>query len=249
MDFQFLVIAVFLGVFFAMKAFAVALSPKSGWSFLFRAPVFAPFTERRGLRKNPASVKRLKERFLFLACANVIAVELYQYIFSAFEFGHAAQAWLFAPYIYLFTNLMGTSAQCLGLLTKEIPADIHNFPYLAKSVSEFWGKRWNIWVGDWLAVISKRFVPRPGPFRLFVAFALSGLFHELIIAAPFYLHSGRNYFGLMSAFFMLQFFFTLADKKLFSNAPDVVRRAFLWIALLGPMPLFINPSVLSFFGF
>ena len=248
MDYQLLAIAVFLAAFFAMKALALMVSG-TDWTFLYRSPVFAPFSEKRALRKNRSSVKRLKERFIFLAIANIVLIEAYQFLFAQYSFSQVLKAWLFAPYLYFFTNLLGTSAQCLGLLTKEIPADIHNHPYLSKGLSEFWAKRWNVWVGDWLAVVSRKLSVRPGSFRLFTAFALSGFFHELIIALPYYLSSGKNYFGLMTTFFMLQFLFVLLDKKLFVAAGKLPRKLFLWFSLLAPMPLFVNPSTLAFFGF
>lgn len=249
MDLQLIVITTFFISFALMKALGICASPGTGLSFFFRSPVFAPFSEKRALKKNEASIIRLKDRFLILSIANVAAVEIYQLVFTNYEITLAMKAWLFAPFIYLFTNLLGVSAQCLGLLTKEIPADIHNQPYLSKSLSEFWGRRWNIWVSDWLAVISRKWAPKDQSFRTFFAFLFSGIFHEVIVALPYYIYSGKSYFGYMSLFFMIQFLATALDKKVISQTNPSFRRAFLWSAILIPMPLFNNPSTLAFFGF
>lgn len=251
MEFQLLVIAVFLVAFLGMKAAALYTTPGTGLSFLYRSPVFAPISEKRSLKKNQASISRLKSRFLFIAVSNILALEFYQFLFSSFEFPLVLKAWIFAPFIYLFTNLLGISAQCLGLLTKEIPTDLHNAPYLSESISEFWANRWNIWVGDWLAIVSKKISNSRGIFRLFVAFALSGLFHELFISLPYYIHTGESYFGYMTLFFLFQFLFIGVDKRVLANSnfPAGARRAFFWFSILAPMPLFINRPVLAFFGF
>ncbi|MEX1099723.1 MAG: MBOAT family protein [Bacteriovoracaceae bacterium] len=248
MSYQLYVIAVFLGAFIFMKWLAVKSAPGLDISFLYRSPVFAPFSQKRNLKKNQASVKRLKERFLFLAVANILGIEFYQFLFSSFTFPIFIKAWLFCPYIYLFTNLLGVSAQALGLLGKELPPDLHNHPYLSKNLSEFWGKRWNTWVRDWLAQTSKR-LARSREQRTFLAFVFSGIFHEIIIAVPFYFYTGENDFGLMTSFFFLQYLGVALDKKLLSKKSPALRKPFMWAALLLPMPLFINPAVLAFFGF
>ena len=249
MDFQLTAIAAFLVTYFVMKASALVSTPNAGWSFLYRSPVFAPFSERRNRKKSQSSVKRLKNRFLIVASANIIAIELYQLLFHSFDFSVTIKGYLFAPFIYLFTNLAGVSAQCLGLLTKELPVDIHNHPYRAKNLGEFWARRWNVWVGDWLAVTSKKLAPRSRQSRLLLAFVLSGLFHEVIIATPYYLVKGESFFGHMTLFFLLQYLFVAIDKQVLAKAAPGVRRLFLWSALIAPMPLFNNPSVLAFFGF
>lgn len=247
MNYQLLAISMFIGAFISMKALALKLSPKTSFSFLYRTPVFAPFSEKRALKKNEAGVKRLKERFLFFAVLNILGIEFYQFLFSSFQFPLAVKSWLFSPYIYLFTNLLGVSAQALGLLAKDLPADLHNHPYLSKSISEFWGKRWNTWVRDWLALVSKKLAPS-NKERTFLAFAFSGIFHEVIIAIPYYLYSGENYFGLMTLFFFIQYLAVAYDKSVLSKSFPELRKPFLWLALFAPMPLFINPSVLAFFG-
>jgi predicted DCC family thiol-disulfide oxidoreductase YuxK len=78
---------------------------------------------------------------------------------------------------------------------------IMNRPLRSTSVSEFWGRRWNAAFND-LAV---RLVFRPiarttGPAAAtLIAFAVSGLIHELVISLP----AGSG-FGLPTAYFLVQ---------------------------------------------
>lgn len=247
MDFQLIVIAVFFAVFFLMKALALMAYPKAGASFMYRSPLFTPLSLRRSQPQSQKELLRLKKRFLLISISSVIGIEFYRHLFSSVELGAQAKAWVFAPYIYIFTNLLGTSAQFLGLLTKELPADIHNHPYRAKSISEFWSKRWNTWVGDWLASLSLKIFPKARTLRVLCAFLLSGFFHEAIISLPYWLYTKENLFGWMTLFFFIQFIFVSIDKK--SKLSPKLRLAFMWIGILLPMPLFINKSVLAFFGF
>jgi alginate O-acetyltransferase complex protein AlgI len=87
---------------------------------------------------------------------------------------------------------------------------IMNHPLRSTSVSEFWGRRWNAAFND-LAV---RLVFRPvarhtgAVAATLIAFAVSGFVHELVISLP----AGAG-FGLPTAYFLLQGFAVLAERK------------------------------------
>lgn len=78
---------------------------------------------------------------------------------------------------------------------------IMNRPLLSTSVSEFWGRRWNAAFND----LALRLVFRPvaratGPVgATLIAFAVSGLIHELVISLP----AGAG-FGLPTGYFLAQ---------------------------------------------
>ena len=247
MNYQLLVIVCFLSAFILMKVWALKLSPSSAINFFFNTPVFAPTSCKRNQEINAKNLKHLKRHFFLFSVLGVAGIEFYQFVFKQWEMPLAMKSVLFYPYIYIFTNLLGLMGQVWSLLGKQLAADLHNKPYLASSVSEFWGKRWNIWISDWLGLVSKKFSKNPST-RLFLAFFLSSLYHEAVIALPFYLWKGKNYFGWMSLFFMSQYISVAVDKKILSKKFPALRRPFLWIALILPAPLFVNPSVLSFFG-
>ena len=87
---------------------------------------------------------------------------------------------------------------------------IMNRPLRSTSVSEFWGRRWNAAFND-LAV---RLVVRPVARHTgtvaatLIAFAVSGLIHELVISLP-----ARDGFGLPTAYFIFQGLGILAEHS------------------------------------
>ena len=72
-------------------------------------------------------------------------------------------------------------------------ASLMNRPLRSRSISEFWGKRWNTPFRD----LTHRFLFRPAtrrlamPVALLAAFAASGIVHELVISVP----AGAGYGG------------------------------------------------------
>lgn len=123
---------------------------------------------------------------------------------------------------------------------------IHRHPILAGSVSEFWGKRWNTWVADWLRQMI--FVPmRNRPvFALFVAFGFSGLLHEFIINVPLEALHGVNNLGSMMIFFPLQAVGIVIEKRI-GAGHAVLQRALVWLIIFVPAPLIFNEGILRIF--
>src|SRR5579863_5873844 len=92
--------------------------------------------------------------------------------------------------IALFWQTMGIDAQ-----------PIMSKPILSKTLSEFWGKRWNLGFRQ----LAHEFIFRPLHRRAGVAvagllvFVASGLIHDLVISLP-----ARGGYGLPTAYFVLQ---------------------------------------------
>jgi alginate O-acetyltransferase complex protein AlgI len=89
-------------------------------------------------------------------------------------------------------------------------APIMNRPLLSTSVSEFWGRRWNAAFNDLAVRLIFRPVARHTTVlaATLIAFAVSGLIHELVISLP----AGAG-FGLPTAYFLVQGLGVLAERS------------------------------------
>jgi predicted DCC family thiol-disulfide oxidoreductase YuxK len=89
-------------------------------------------------------------------------------------------------------------------------APIMNRPLRSTSVSEFWGRRWNAAFNDLAARLVFRPVARHTTLvaATLIAFAVSGLIHELVISLP----AGAG-FGLPTAYFLVQGLGVLAERS------------------------------------
>jgi len=87
---------------------------------------------------------------------------------------------------------------------------IMHSPVLATSLSDFWGKRWNLGFRQ----LSYNLVFRPirantdAGFALLMSFLASGLIHDLVISLP-----ARGGYGLPTAYFLLQGYGILFERS------------------------------------
>ncbi|MBA2405268.1 MAG: hypothetical protein H0V66_10895 [Bdellovibrionales bacterium] len=149
--------------------------------------------------------------------------------------------------IYLFTEFLGGLGQLLFYFSAKAVPPIHNHPLTSKSLGEFWGKRWNFWVRDWLRDVSqvhrKHLIKKLG-----ITFLVSGMFHELMVNLPHFLFYRQSFFGNMTLYFIIQGLGLWVEKKWLQKAPSALRLIYLWTIVLVPSPIFINQPLLIFFG-
>lgn len=109
-------------------------------------------------------------------------------------------------------------------------------PLAARSLGEFWGRRWNL---AFTAVARER-IFKPVSRRwgaswgVMATFAFSGLLHDLLISVP----AGGGY-GLPSAYFLLQGLLVLAERRW-----SLEGRAWALFWLAAPLPLLFHPPFL-----
>lgn len=149
--------------------------------------------------------------------------------------------------IYFFTEALGSFGQGLFLLRSSPVFPIHHRPLSAPSLSQFWGRRWNLWVQDWISDLGRGFHRRPR-MKILVSFLGSGLFHEAMVNLPHWISTGENYFGTMLAYFLIQGGGLYVDKRWVSGLSPLFRRLYGLLVVTLPAPLFINVPVLRFFG-
>lgn len=178
--------------------------------------------------------------FLFLTLYTVTLTQEYLSPLNYWE------TLLFSPLIYFFTEALGALGQLLFFRHKTLP--IHRHPAKSISLSDFWGRRWNLWIQDWLRDVTSGLHHRQSKKRILTVFILSGLFHEAMVNLPYWVVYKKSYFGTMMAYFIIQAVALWVDKKMVRHAPRAFRRLYLWLAVVLPSPLFINGSLLTFFG-
>lgn len=99
-------------------------------------------------------------------------------------------------------------------------------PAKATSLTDFWGRRWNIAFRD-LAhnFIFKPFAAKFGTkIALCLSFIFSGILHELVISVP----AGGGY-GLPTGYFFLQAIGMLLERRLFKNVHSSKKHIARWL--------------------
>ncbi len=244
-NYQFVFVVNFLFCFLFMKALSWIMTPPLKrppfFSFLFTSP----YLSVRSLRVSPPppTASPWMGLLLFTVLTGIIFVGVFEFL-SPIEYGDRI---VLGVGIYFFTESLGALGQSLFSWRKENIFPIHHHPLSSPSLSEFWGRRWNLWVQDWIADVGR-------PFRgshktkIVASFLFSGLFHEAMVNLPHWIISGESYFGTMLAYFFIQGAGLYLDKKIFRHQSPILRRIFCWLVVVLPAPLFINVPVLRFFG-
>ena len=107
--------------------------------------------------------------------------------------------------------------KCLGLVWRAlgIPATpLMRAPICSRSLSEFWGRRWN----TGFSIPARRYLMEPIARKfgtvagLLAVFLVSGLVHELVISVP----AGAGY-GLPTLYFLIQAGALIVERKTGAN--------------------------------
>lgn len=125
---------------------------------------------------------------------------------------------------------------------------IMDHPFRSTSTAEFWGRRWNGAFNDLALGLVFRPIARRGGIAVatLVAFAVSGLIHELVISLP-----ARGGYGLPTAYFFLQGFAILIGRKYSVLREGISGWFFTMIVVAAPAywlfhPPFVRNVILSF---
>jgi len=114
-------------------------------------------------------------------------------------------------------------------------------PLFAKSLSEFWGRRWNVWTSEWFRQVIFRPLQARPVLALFLVFLTSGIFHEWAVNVPLYIVTGKKYFGFMTLYFLLQAVGILIEHKTSNRAARIL---LVWLFVFGAAPLMVNEGML-----
>ncbi|WCT11763.1 MBOAT family protein [Mucilaginibacter jinjuensis] len=120
-------------------------------------------------------------------------------------------------------------------------------PAKAISLTEFWSKRWNIAFSEMTSVaIFRPLKAKTGsPVALLLAFAFSGLLHELALSVP--VNSGYGlpmlYFIIQGALVLFEKFLTIRKNTFLQH--KVVAKIWLFFWLVVPAPLLFHPQFIK----
>lgn len=203
----------------------------------------SPYLSIRSLNYHPVKDTSVLIRFILFFFLTAFFITVAENFFVPMNF---FEILVFSPAIYFFTETIGALGQLLFFPTKTFP--IHRSPLKAPSLSHFWGRDWNLWVQDWLRDVSQGFSHRHHKRRIVLVFLISGIFHEVMVNLPYWILYRESYFGTMLGYFLIQAVALWIDKRFMRKTPKIVRRAYFWIAVILPSPLFINTPLLKFFG-
>jgi len=143
----------------------------------------------------------------------------------------------------LVYTAMETATEGLRFLHRLFAVDvppIQQAPVLARSVGEFWSRRWNRPVSDWLneyvfLPLARRRRPR---LALLAAFAVSALFHAWL----YFVALGLPAAASVTGFFLLQAPIVMLETRLrIARWPALAARAWTLGWLLATSPLFVEP--------
>ena len=249
MNYQTFFVCFFLCLAVSMKLVAYFVEKyqkrKSDFRFVFLSPLFST-KSFYSLQDNSLSKKQLFTRSTFFGLLMVAYfLSCYQLIDSV---SSITFRYLCSLGVYILTLWVGSSTQLLFSLTGMYFVDIHDKPYLSFSLTDFWSKRWNRWIRDWLNNLTHAFKATNIKMSVILSFVISGLFHEVMFNLPYFIYTGRNYFGNMMIFFILQGLGILMEKQFLRQAPAIYRRLLMWVMVIGLSPLFIQRPLLSVIG-
>ena len=174
----------------------------------------------------------------------------------------------YATFIYIFmAAVFDAAALVLGATMPSVAMQPpFSLPFLSTSVSNFWGRRWNLYIGGLLRALvydpvvegaaikdSRAPKPRPSDMRraaaVFATYLASGALHEFLLG---YMHVPAH--GLHLLFFVAQAPVCLAEGRILrgprrtwwrQSVPHAVKTAYTLTVLLGLSPLFFGPLLVS----
>lgn len=237
---------------FVMKLVAMLLPArgrKAGAPFVY-SPLVSPSSPLR--RRQPGDAGELFRQCALWLALTVAAYWCYWrlvvwcYLVKGWQWGDAELAYLAVPILLLVAETASALVPLVWLPTGWRLPPLVNHPALARGITEFWSRRWNLWFSDWFryAIFSRM---RGHPvLGLFAVFFVSGVMHEAVINVLLYFLTGRDCFGTMMIYFLLQPVAILLEKR-FLEAPPA-RLALAWLAVVGPAPLLLNEGLLRVLG-
>ena len=98
-------------------------------------------------------------------------------------------------------------------------------------------------MSDWFRFAIFAPMRRRPVLSVWITFFVSGLLHEYVLNFTLWIATGRNLFGTMMLYFLLQAAGVLIERRLIKGHPRV-NRVLTWLIVLAPVPLVFHESML-----
>ena len=199
----------------------------------------------------PPSVERLQPIvscasviFRFLGLSGIVILSYFTYwrLVPTLNIPIVFRSYLAAPILLLLTETLLALVAVLWLPSGRLWAPLHNQPWRARSVADFWGQRWNNYYSDWTRFTIFQPLRHRPLLALLLAFGFSALLHEVVINVPLYLVTERALFGTMMIYFLAQPLGILIERR-FESRPPVGLICF-WMFVVLPAPLVVNEGLM-----
>jgi hypothetical protein len=205
------------------------------------SPVLAPNSLERS---QPLSAL---PSFFLRAGACLGALLLYCWIYwklvDAFHFRGIVLGYLVAPAVLLTTEVFVAIITILWLPSGHLLPVLHRNPFAARSVADFWGRRWNLWMSEWFRFAIFTQLRRRPVLAVWLIFSLSGLLHEYVLNLGLWLVTGQKLFGTMMLYFLLQAAGMFLERRFLKHHPRA-NILFTWLIVFLPVPLVFHESML-----
>lgn len=224
-----------------MKVVAMLL-PRAGAARSARflsSPVLAPNSLARS--QPLSAIPRFLLRGSGCLGALVLCYWVYWKLVHAFHLHGLALSYLAAPAVLLMTEVFVAIVTILWLPSGRLLPVLHRNPLAARSVADFWGRRWNLWMSDWFLYVIFTPLRRRPVLAVWLVFFLSGLMHEYVLNLTLWLVTGKKLFGTMMLYFLLQAAGVLIERRFKNGLGNVL---FTWAVVFVPVPLVFHESML-----
>jgi hypothetical protein len=209
-----------------------------GWVF---SPLLAPTSLAQ--RRPRSELPRVLRKVAFLLAGLVLSYWLWWQIIPRLQLPAFSLSYLAVLPLLLLTDFIAGLLALAWLPSGVLLPPFHQNPLAAESISDFWGRRWNLWFSDWFRFVIFQSLRRKPVLAVFMIYFVSGVIHELAINVPLYLVTGRRLIGLMMIYYLLQAIGALVERRLPRRARRL-RIVFLWLVVFVPVPLMINEGML-----
>jgi hypothetical protein len=201
---------------------------------------------------SPNSLRRLRPvvepwsvlfRAVGLGVSLWLSYWIYRWLFGTFQVRGLLLAYAALPILFLMSKFLAAVITLVLLPSGQLLPPVHCRPWQARSIADFWGRRWNLWFSDWFRYALFERLRRRPRLALILSFAVSGVMHEWVINVTLYYLTGQACFGSMMIYFLLQAAGLLLERR-FLKDRGVLRIGFAWLVILAPAPLVMNEGFL-----